>query len=216
MADPLKNISKVVEDKLKLWLALVNKFISERNPREKQMVIALGLIGALFFDYWILIHPVVKTYLRVAAESAPLETEYKNLKDDQKNEKFIKKNWEQAKLDLELLERRFIAPNETPAFLENISKLALNSGVKVMSLQPLDNPNKNSKKKEQTGSPYTPILIRMSAIGGTHEFGKFLSALENNQTFIRVMTMKMSPNSADDRRHSLDLDIEVYRREASA
>ncbi len=54
----------------------------------------------------------------------------------------------------------------------------------------------------------------MSAVGGTHEFGKFLSSLENNPTFIRVMDIKISANSADDHRHVLELDIEVYRKEA--
>ena len=210
----MKEISKAIEDKLKLWVALLNKFINERNPREKQMIIALGLIGIVFFDYWVLINPVIKAYIRIGSQSAPLETELKGLSDDWKNRKFIEKNWNQAKLNLENSERRFIAPNETPTFLENLSKLALDSGVKVTSLQPLESPNKNTKKAPI--DPYTGVAIRISAIGGTHEFGKFLSWLENNSTFIKVTDIKISPNSMDDHRHILDLEIGVYRKEATS
>ncbi len=214
MATPLKEISKTIEDKSKLWVAWLTKFINERNPREKQMIIVLGLSGMLLLDYWILIHPVIKTYRQIFSQTAPLEAELAGLRDDQKNKKFIAKNWNQAKANLEVSEKRFIGPNEMPAFLENLSKLAFDSGVKVMSLQPLEKPNKNSKKERV--NPYSSIPIRMSATGGTHEFGKFLSWLEHNPTFIRVKDIKIASNSVDDHRHMLELEIEVYRIEANA
>ncbi len=211
MAASFKDFSKSIEDKLKLWLALLNKFINERNPREKQLIIALGLIGIIFFDYWILINPVIKTYMHINTESEPLEAEYKMLHNDQKNKKFIEKNWNQAKSNLEISEKRFIAPNEMPTFLENLSKLAFDSGVKVISLEPIEKPQKSSKKA--AAELYASVPIRMSAIGGTHEFGKFLSLLENNPTFIKVTDMKISHNTSEDRKHNFELDIEVYRKE---
>ena len=209
-----QEIKKTVGDKIKLWLILWNRFITERNPREKQMIIALGLSGIIFLDYWILIDPVVKTYLQVNSKSAPLEAELKDLKDAQKNRKLIEKNWNQAKTNLEMSEKRFIGVNEMPTFLENLSKLALDSGVKVISLQPLELPKKNTKKASI--DPYTGVPIRMSAIAGTHEFGRFLSSLENNTPFIKVTDIKISSNPPDDRRHRLELDIEVYRKGAAS
>ena len=208
----IKDLAKAVDGRLKLWLVLLNKFINERNPREKQMIIVLGLIGILFFDYWILIHPVIKTYAQVISQYSALETELRGLKDDQKNKKFIEKMWDKEKEDLKTTEKRFVGPNEMPALLENLSKLALDSGVNVMSLEPLESSNKNAKKG--TAAPYSSVSIRMSAVGGTHEIGKFLSWLENNPTFIKVTDIKISPNPADDRRHILELQIEVTRMEA--
>ena len=209
-----QEIKKTVEDKIKLWLILLNRFITERNPREKQMIIALGLSGIIFLDYWILINPVVKTYLQVNSKSVHLEAELKDLKDDQKNRKLIEKNWNQAKANLEMSEKRFIGANEMPTFLENLSKLALDSGVKVMSLQPFESPIQNAKKAPM--DPYTGVPIRISAIAGTHEFGRFLSSLENNTPFIKVTDVKISSNPSDDRRHSLELNIEVYRKESAS
>ena len=210
----LKDLSKLLEDKTKLGLVLFQKFINERNPREKQMISILGLLGILFLDYWLLIQPVVKIFSQNMSQSQAMELELRGLKEDKKNEKFIEKNWNQAKLKLMESEKRFITPNEMPTFLENISKLALDSGVKVIMLQPVDRPDKIAQDGKKEISLYMGALFKMSAVGGTHEFGKFLSWLETNPTFIKVTEIKISPNSADDRKHILELSFEVYRKEA--
>ena len=208
----LKGIRKQIQDGTKLAVVLLNKFLNERNPREKQMIIILGILGIIFLDYWLLIQPVIKTLTQTFSQTPSVEGECKDLKDDQKNKKFIEKNWSQAKSNLEDAEKRFIAANEMPAFLENISQLAKNSGVKVVSIQPLENQVK--KEKKDPLNPYAGAPIKMTASAGTHEFGKFLASLETNPTFIRVKDIKISPNTSDDRKHGLDLVIEVYRKEA--
>lgn len=211
-ASSLNQFSKLIEDKTKLGLVLLQKFINERNPREKQMIAVFGILFIIFLDYWLLIRPVVGILTRDFSQSDTLQKELRGLKDDQKNKKFIEKNWVQAKEKLEAFEKRFVTPDEMPAFLENISKLAQDSGVKVISLQPQENLKKEGKK--EVPSPYTGMPIRMSAVGGAHEFGKFLSWLETNSTFIRVTDVRISPNSMDERKHILELSIEVYRKEA--
>lgn len=209
----IQEIRKVTEDKIKLALVLLQKFINERNPREKQMIIIFGILGIIFFDYWLFINPVVKVFTKNLSQSGALESELRGLKDDQKNKQRIEQNWNQTEEKLEQSEKRFIPPNEMPAFLENISKLALDSGVKVMSLQPFEKPGKGNAK--ESSSPYSGMSIKISAIGGTHEFGKFLSLLETNPTFIKVIALRISHNTMDDRKHTLELSIEVYRKEAS-
>ncbi|OIO37972.1 MAG: hypothetical protein AUJ71_04165 [Candidatus Omnitrophica bacterium CG1_02_49_16] len=215
--DSTKDIKKAAADKLKLWIVLLNRSITERNPREKQLIIVLGLIGIAFFDYWILINPVVKTYVRVSSQYVPLETELKGLRADRKNQKLIEKKWNEAKADLENAEKCFIALDEMPSFLENISKLAQDSGVQVTALQPLERTEKagNSKKKGTlNSSPYPAVLIRLNASGGTHEIGKFLSCLENSATCIKIKDVKISAHAMDDHRHGLELEVAVYRLEA--
>ena len=212
MSDPLKKFSKQLEDKVKLGLVLLQKFLNERNPREKQLILVMGILGIVCLDYWLFIHPVIKIYADNFSHFEAQKTELKGLEDDQKNKKFIEKNWRQSKENLEESDKRFIASNEMPAFLENISKLALNSGVKMISLQPLENSNKNGKKDGL--NPYTGAPIKMSALGGTHEFGKFLSSLEANATFMKITELRISHNSTDDRKHVLELSMEVYRKEA--
>ena len=146
VAASIKEVSKIVEDKTKLALVLLQKFINERNPREKQLIIVVGILGIIFLDYWLLINPVVKIFTNNYSQFATLQSELQGLRDDQKNKKVIEKNWNQIKEKLAQTEKCFVAADEMPAFLENISKLAQNSGVKVLSLQPLENLQKNEKK----------------------------------------------------------------------
>ena len=209
-AASFKEFSKLIADKIKLGLVLLQKFINERNPREKQMIIVLSILGIIFLDYWFLINPVVKIFTNNYSQFKMLQNKFQELSNDQKNKKVIEKNWNQIKEKLGQTEKCFVAPDEMPAFLENISKLAQNSGVKVLSLQPLENLEKSNKKDV---NPYTGLLIKMSAVGGTHEFGKFLFWLETNPTFIKVTDPRISANSVDDRKHLLELTIEVYRKE---
>lgn len=213
-ASSFKEIRKLTEDKLKLFLVLLQKFINERNPREKQMIIVVGILGIIFVDYWLLINPVVKVFTNDLSGATVLENDLRSLQDDQKNQKLIESNWNKAKEKLVESEKRFIASDEIPAFLENISKLAPQSGVRLISMQPPTEGPKKETAKETANNPYTPILIRLNAVGGTHEFGKFLSLLETNPTFIKVTDIRISPNPEDERKHILELSIEVYRKEA--
>src|SRR3989338_2660594 len=109
MAGPsLKEVRKIVEDKTKLALVLLQKFINERSPREKQLIIVLGILGIIFLDYWLLIHPVVKIFANAVSQGQALETELKGLKDDRKNQVFIERNWNQTRAKLEESEKRFV------------------------------------------------------------------------------------------------------------
>src|SRR3989338_3420778 len=160
-AASFKEFSKLIADKIKLGLVLLQKFINERNPREKQMIIVLSILGIIFLDYWFLINPVVKIFTNNYSQFKMLQNKFQELSNDQKNKKVIEKNWNQIKEKLGQTEKCFVAPDEMPAFLENISKLAQNSGVKVLSLQPLENLEKSNKKDV---NPYTGLLIKMSAV----------------------------------------------------
>ena len=130
----IKEFSKLVEDKTKLGMVLLQKFINARNPREKQMIIIFGILVIIFLDYWLLIRPVIKIFTQNFSQAETVELELRGLKEDKKNEMSIEKNWIATKQKLEDSESRFITPNEMPTFLENISKLALDSGVKGISL----------------------------------------------------------------------------------
>jgi len=102
-------------------------------------------------------------------------------------------------------EKMFVAPGEIPSLFENLSKLAQNSGLKIISLKPANSPEGDSGN-------YQRIPIRISALAGTHELGKFLAELEGGGTFFRVTDLKIVANTSDIRRHSIDLSLEACRK----
>ena len=182
-------------------------FLNSRNAREKYMLIALFGVFLLTADYFVWLDPTCKAYIAVSPKIVPLREEMKSLREDHKNKDAIQKKWEDAKVELAEKDKMFIAPDETPALLENLSKQAQRAGVKITSLEPFDDPKGGPK------GGYSPLPIQIKATAGTHELGALLSNLETGQTFFRVKDLRITSNPLNDRKHTIDLAMEAYRRE---
>ncbi len=182
-------------------------FFNGRNTREKVMIIILGAALVIFFDYWVLIHPVVNVFRNTLPDLAALESELKSYRDDQNNKGRIEKEWLGSKKETSEKERSFVAPDELPSLLENLSKVALESGVKILSLK--------TGESEESGNThrYARVPIHISAVAGTHELGAFLSRLESGQTFFKVLDLKIKAQGpSEPKRHIVDAVLQVYRR----
>jgi Tfp pilus assembly protein PilO len=210
MPGTLEAVRKELKEKARFAMEYAKKFLRERNPREKQMVMALLLSVFIFCDYWLLIHPVANVFQHHLSDAPALSFEIQSLKEDQRNQAVIQTAYERAKERLEAAEKRFVLLHETSLFLENLSKLALDSGVKIITMRPLENPVKSKTKSKD---PYTPLSVSISALGGTHEIGKYLTRLETYETFVKVTDMKIMPNAQDVKKQLLELELTAYRKE---
>ena len=182
-------------------------FLNSRTLREKQMIIIFGLVFIFFLDILLVIQPFAKMFTEVAPKITPLKEELKSLRDDLKNKTQIRQRWEDAKKEMEEKERSFIAPDETPALLENLSKEAQKSGVKITSLEPSDSKASGSK------SLYAVLPIQVKAGAGTHELGSFLSRLQNSATFFRVADLKINTNPINERKHLIEITMEALKKD---
>lgn len=182
-------------------------FLNSRNVREKQLIIGFVVVLLFSADYFVLIQPVTKIFSEVSPKVAPLKEELKSLKEDNKNKEAIQKKWEEAKKDLGEKEKFFISPDETPALLENLSKEALRSGVKITSLEPSDAVRGSGK------SVYTPLPLEVKAAAGTHELGTFLSRLETGGTLFKVKDLKISSNPLNERKQTVELSMEAFKKD---
>lgn len=191
----------------KLLIDLIDKlmnFLNSRNPREKMMFILLAGAGVLVLDTLVFIQPVAKMFMAEGPELSTVGQDLRSLQDDYKNRDQIEKSWTKAKEALLEKEKMFIAPNEVPALLENLSKLAQSSGVKILTLKP--------EAVMSDSGHYQRIPIKISGLAGAHEFGRFLAKLESSPTFFRVTDVRIQNSLADTRRHSVDLIVEAYRK----
>ncbi len=181
-------------------------FFNDRNPREKVMVVILAAFLVIFLDYWVLINPVVRVFRNTLPDLAIFESELKSSRDDQANQDGIQKEWLAAKQAAAEKEKSFVAPDELPALLENLSKLALESGVKILSLK--------TGATQEAGNThrYATVSIRLSALAGAHELGSFLSKLESNRTYFKVLDLKIAVQQADFKRHLVDAILQVCQR----
>ena len=183
-------------------------FLNNRNAREKYLLIAFFGVFLFVVDYYVWLAPVFKVYGEVAPKIPPLKEELKALQDDEKNKDAIRQKSEDAKRELAEKDRLFVAPDETPALLENLSKQAQRAGVKITSLEPSDVPPVRGAK-----SSYSLLPIQVKAAAGTHELGAFLSNLETGGTFFQIEELRIASNPANERKHTVELSMEAYKRE---
>ena len=174
------------------------------------MVVAGAAMAIIVLDSFLLINPVIGVVMSTSPKLAVMKRQLQGLKDDHRNKPLIEQTWEATKKRLTEAESRLVASNELPALLENLSTLAQDSGVKIISLKPIETVAKTEKAQEIRR--YHSIPIEISALSGTHELGKLLSKLESGPTFFRVTDIKITANSADIRRHSIQLGLETFGR----
>ena len=186
----------------------VASFLENRNPREKYMLVAFVGVFLLVLDYFLWLVPVFEIYNTASPKIGPLREELKSLSQDYKNKDAIHQKWQEAKKGLAEKENMFIAPNGTPALLENLSKQAQKAGVKITSLEPFE-----TRQAAKAKSSYTPLPIQVKAMAGTHEFGALLSGLESGRTLFRIQDLRISSNPLNERKHLIELSMEVYKRE---
>lgn len=205
--DKLKEkLGPVYEARLKPSVDQFMSFYSARSDREKIMVIALGVAAALFLDYWILVRPVAAIYAETLPKLQRLNAEKKELVSDWKNQDRIQERWTKTTLEVQAKEKRFVATNELPSLLENLSRLARESGVKILALRPIES------QEQASGGRYQPAHVKISATAGAHELGSFLSKLENAQTFFAVKNLVIRSNTSDLKKHLIEVELLVYRR----
>lgn len=181
-------------------------FLRARSARERMILMAAGSLLIFTIDYFFLFQPVIGALSRSIPEAAWQKRDWKELKEDDRDRALIHARWQEAGRTLAEKEKVFSDFNEVSALLENLSKLAVQSGVRITSLKPME------PAPGAASARYRPALIRIDGLAGTHELGAFLAALEGGETFFGVKDMKITANAADSRRHLFELDIQAYRK----
>jgi type II secretory pathway component PulM len=185
----------------------IAQFMNSRTLREKQMIVIFSVIIVAAVDYLLWFQPVLGVIGRHWPEIAALSqrrTEMKRLKD---NESEVRRRAAESEAELAAREGVFVESDEIPALLENLSGEAQKSGVRIVSLKPVE-------ASASARGAYLSVPIQIKATAGMHELGAFLSRLETGDTYFRVLDLKIAPNSSDERRHGVDLAVETLRREA--
>ncbi|MGH7197808.1 MAG: hypothetical protein ACREH5_03605 [Candidatus Omnitrophota bacterium] len=192
---------------MKLPIEEFMEFWSERSAREKIMLVSLLVCFIVFMDYLLFIRPVQAIFADTLPRLGSLKNELRGLRLDKKNKEGIEKDWADAKVKLEAAESRFIRWDELSIAMDQASELAHSSGVKIISLVPVQ-----SRKGDAPAGLYTPVPILINGVGGTHAIGKFLTKLETSRIFCRVMAVRIAENPSDAKRHLFELQLIVMQR----
>lgn len=194
----------------KVSATALTDFINSRNPREKIMFVFLFIAAVFAIDYILLVQPIVNLFMNELPLQKSLKAELVELKEDQKNKENIQKNYVELKTRFEEILATFIENDQVPELLENLSKIASDAGVRIVTIKP-------SPESTVDSIPGFSLLpIEMTASSGTHALGNFLYRLESDKMFYRVEGLSIQANPAEPGKHQITVRLETYRKTANA
>ncbi|MFH0731900.1 MAG: type 4a pilus biogenesis protein PilO [Candidatus Omnitrophota bacterium] len=103
--------------------------------------------------------------------------------------------------------RTFATKEEISPLLKNLSDTAKEFGVKIISVNPVQNVDESETK---ASGAYSKFPIFLSAVSGYHAFGLFLNKLENSDTFMRISDLKIEGNLLGIGEHKFSVTIVTY------
>lgn len=179
------------------------------DPKEKQKLYVLfGIFGFAAFMFYcnLLLRPQFSGFVAANGEFKAVKARLKSAEVLIANESRIKNQYANISKETRLLEKRLPAQGEISNLLEDFSRVAESSGIKILRIKPLEQVGEASKG----GGFYTEFPILVEARGGYHQFGAFINKLEDAGSFINIEEIDVRGRSGDSRRHDIKLRVTTY------
>lgn len=178
------------------------------DPKDKQRLFVLftifGIAGLIL--YWsLLLKPQSSKFFTKNKEFCTVRDRVK--KEDMliSNEENIKRQYENLKKQAEYLGKRLPGQDQISSLLEDFSRIAESSGVKILSIKPLE-----EIAGKGPGIMYSELPIIIEARAGYHQCGDFVNNLENMDRFIKITDIEVKSNERDMRHHDMKMRLVTY------
>ena len=177
----------------------------EKNP---YLVIGVIIFFILLLDYLILLRPQLALLKQTSSQAGSLSRNLKATKKDIASIEQFRQRLSTLQEKIAVVGERIAQEEEMPVVLENISKLAKQSNLKIIQLKPFREEEK-IVATSQAGNIYElPVLIEARC--GYHQLGFFVNKLENGRIFMDLAGMELLPNAEDSLHHHAKLVVNTY------
>lgn len=169
------------------------------------------LIGILFFifllDYFLLMRPQLVTLTKINPEIKMLLQDIQKTQED--SQKLGSYQSEIKRLESALAETnsKVRSKNEVPVVLEQISRMANQSQIKIDQITPAH--EDQSVLLEDNKRIYYALPILLEARSGYHDSGRFLNLLEQSNLFLNVTSFSIAAGKEDLRDHALKMNLQA-------
>ena len=189
----------------------ISEMKSDESKKKFMLFFALGL-GLVFVLYaYLFLKPSVSALADLVPKLRERKVTIKAVEDALPHkEKFYEKRRAQQ-MELLAYEEKLSREKELPVLLENLSKMARDSNVKILGIEPLtEDKVKQGKTSPEKDIIYQEVPILVSAESGYHELGSFLGNLESDKRYMKVSDMKIQANRSNVKRHKVQFVVCAY------
>lgn len=184
------------------------KTISEKQ--KKIILIALGAVTVLYIDFAYILKPQARNLQKLSFELRQAEASLNQYKKGASEIRALEISLDSLKAKYADPENKIFSESEVTTLLDDISKKALNSGLKIMQIRPQGVLADWEKEIiDSAGLRLLPLALRLEMSSSYHQLGRFLSALENNP-MISVAELKLHPDRAEFTKQKVELTLKIY------
>jgi len=182
--------------------------LKDRRTQVMLLTVIVVLASAVLYLYFIFVPQVIRVYEH-SVDIGKMKSELKSAHSVITGFEKLKNGLKEDSQKVESYEKKLPAEQEIPALLENLSKMAKDSNIKIVSIVPAISYFKDDKPANN-GLIYREIPILITARSGYHELGHFLSNLENADRFMKVVDINIKANKLSPREHDVELMVCTY------
>lgn len=185
------------------------KDLAEKNlgvsTKKIFLLYLLGLVLIVVFYVVVFMKPSVVALIDFIPKIRGLASEIKAAHQDLPFKQNLLQKQKSQRQGLAKYEKKLSKEKELPVLLENLSKMARASRVKISGITP-----SVIKKGKGEDAVYREVPIQVSAQSGYHELGSFINNLENDTRYMQISGLKIQANHANPKRHNIDFVIYAY------
>lgn len=178
-----------------------------KTKREKALLFVLVIIIVIGVYFYIFLRPAIISLSDLLPKVSTLKRDLADAKHLIENKPLIEKERDKLQLKINKYQQTFPRQQEIQRLLENLSKIASESDVKIIGIKPLDKEGLGVKKKKAI---YQEFPIEIIAKSGYHQLGKFLQKLEGGERFIMVKDIEITTDPDDIKRQNTQLLASTY------
>ena len=169
------------------------------------LIIFVFVLFIVFYFMFFLKGSFTKLFSDIS-ETRQMKQDISQTKNDLEHQEILEKRLEKLKNQIDLYKDKLPAEHEIPIILEDLSKMAKDSYVKILGINPVGLRGTEEKK---TGT-YRKIPIMISAKAGYHELGGFINRIEDADRFMEISDIRINANPKSPRNHEIVLIVTLY------
>jgi len=182
------------------------------DPKEKQKLMVLfGIfaVAGVIMYYNLLLRPQFSKFIVMNRDFQTVKSRIRSAEALIANESRIGKQHDNLAGEVEALEERLPGQDEVSGLLEDFSRVAESSGVKILKIKPLE-PLDEIGQSGSGSAFYSDFPILIEARAGYHQCGIFINRLEDMGRFIKIEDIDIKGTAGDPRRHHIRLRVNTY------
>ena len=186
------------------------KSIDLKRPQTQVLLLAvlISLIAAVLYIYFVFIPQFVRVFA-LSGDIGKTRLELKSAQTVIADMDKLKNSLKEYGEKVESYEKKLPAEQEIPTLLEDLSNMAKDSKIKILSIVPAMSHSKDDKSGNKS-QIYQEIPISITAKSGYSQLRHFLNSLENADRFMKVVDIGIKADKANPREHDVELMVCTY------